>query len=400
MFAEASSIAPAVRLPFARAPDGRLRWARERRRDETCVCVGCAAPVVLRAGDVRRAHYAHTTRAPCSAETVLHRGTIEILAHEIESASRARRPLVARQACPDCDLVARRDLARLSDLRALREHTLAGPSGDTARPDLLVVRGDAPAYAVEVVVTHAPELAARAVLARRGLPIVIVRPSWDALATLELPLSSVSALGEVAIEGVRCPGWRHPPRSGSRCRGCGREGLVCTVQRWLGSVCWRCRSRVPFADVRLHDERAADDADGWDGQPFASARTLGAAIVPVATALGVLVTERWTYRAGAPEIVHACPECGSTQARAARGADGEPEAVVAVSWCRRCDRVEPLGVPRTQPGSRDPVAPSPRAAVTPATATTGAPPWHARAPRRPGRSSRGGGRTWGWSSRT
>lgn len=343
------SVAPAVRLPFALdAASGEIRWARERRRGERCVCVGCGVPVVLRAGEVRRVHYAHATEAPCSAETALHRGTIAILAAAIEDASARRRPLLAPSACRDCDLVAERDLARLPGLRALSERTI-GAGGARARPDLLVVRGPRPraVYAVEVVVTHAPEDEARAVWARCGLPCVIVRPSWEAVAALELPLRSLRALGEVAIEGARCTSWRHPPARGVPCERCGREGVVCTLQRWSGVACWRCGERVPHADVRLHDDDA-DVGDGWDGQPLASARTLGTAILPLARALGVALDERWTYRAGRDEIVHACPECGTAQPRAARGGDREPERVLAASWCARCRTLAPLAAPRTR----------------------------------------------------
>jgi hypothetical protein len=353
VLAPLSSIAPAVRLPFARAPDGSLRWARDRVREggASCVCVGCGAPVVLRAGDVRRAHYAHASRAPCGGETALHRGTIEILALEIERASRERRALLAPSACRDCDLRDDRNLARLTELRALREHVVTAPGEDgcteasTARPDLLVVRGSRPAYAVEVVVTHAPEEGARQVLAQRGIPIVIVRPTWDALTVLELPLASVSALGAAAIEGAPCHGWRHPPSRGVECAGCERAGLVATMQRWSGAPCWRCGARVPFADLRVHDERAADDCDAWDGQPLFGVDAVGPPAIAVAASLGVFLAERWTYRAGRHEVVHACPECGVTQARAARGAAGTPEAVAHVSWCRRCRDLVPLGAP-------------------------------------------------------
>lgn len=365
MLDQAPSIAPAVRLPFARAASGVIRWARERRRDEACVCVGCGAPVQLRAGDVRRAHYAHAPNAPCSAETALHRGTIEILAAEIESASRARRSLLAPHACRDCDVVTMRDLARLTDLRAVAEQVVAvSPGGPSARPDLLVMRGPArrPAYAVEVVVTHAPEEEAREVLARLGLPIVIVRPSWDALAALELPLGSVSALGHVVIEGARCAGWRHPPPERPRCPGCRRAGLACTVQRWRGDACWRCGVSVPFADVRVHDERTAGDVDGWDGQPLVSAASIGVTSILVASSLGVRLAERWTYRRGRVELVHACPSCGSTQPHPTRGTWREPEAVVHAAWCRRCSALEPMGAPRLAPKPR-PGSPRPPVAA-------------------------------------
>jgi hypothetical protein len=309
---------------------------------------------VLRAGDVRRPHYAHASVAPCAGETALHRATIEILATEIESASRSRRALLAADGCRDCDQVTMRNLARRHDLRAARERPLSH-AGQTARPDILILdpRSGRPVYVVEVVVSHEPDAGARSIFDALGLPMVIVRPSWDAISRLELPRESVDALGDVVIEGARCASWRHPPRRGARCDGCDREGTVCTVQRWTGSACWRCGELVPYIDLRIHDEHAIDDVDGWSGQPFATARTIGPAILPLASALGALLDQRWTYHSGKIEVVHLCSGCGATQGRPARGGRdaSAPEATAPVSWCPRCRRIEALGAPRARPTS-------------------------------------------------
>lgn len=359
MALDSPSIAPAVRLPVALAPDGSLRWARDRPRHEACTCVGCGAPVVLRAGSERQAHFAHSSRAPCSAETALHRATITLLAEQIERASRERQVLAAPQPCEDCDRVAIRNLARLPDLRALREHTVSS-RGRTARPDLVFIHGARRAYALEVVVTHAPEDAARAVMAELALPIVVVRPSWEAIAALSLPLASIAALGEARIEGAPCDGWRHPPARAPSCPSCGRQGARCTVQQWRGAKCWRCGGAVPFVDVRVHDESAALDCDGWDGQPIVHAATIGASLIPLAIALGASLAERWTYRTNRVTPEHACISCGATQSGPARGADAEPQAVLAASWCRRCRTIAPTGPPRSRPSAARCIAFNPR----------------------------------------
>jgi hypothetical protein len=326
---------PDVRMPFACGHDGALRWARDKRRDP-CVCAGCGADVVLRAGALRRPHYAHAAVLPCSRETALHRAAIAILSEELAAASRARRPVVHAQRCGVCGDVALRDLAAPPDLEVVPEL----PVASAVRPDLVARSGGRLRYAIEVVVTHAPEPGALAALRGLALPVVLVRPSWDALASLELPLASIAALGETSIEGARCRSWRHPPSRAPACGRCRGEREVVTMQRWDAAACWACGEAVPFADLRA----PLDEATSCE-RPV---RHLGRGARAIAAAIGVRLVRAWSYRSGRVELMHACARCGARHGRDVRPGAVAPSAVQHAAWCRRCDRLSPIGAPRTR----------------------------------------------------
>lgn len=69
----AENIAPdAFRVEWGKAPDGNFVRSAEAERGISYVCPSCEAPLVLKAGEVRRRHFSHKGGSGCSSESILH----------------------------------------------------------------------------------------------------------------------------------------------------------------------------------------------------------------------------------------------------------------------------------------------------------------------------------------
>lgn len=139
-------------VPIGYDSSGALVRPEDARRGEAYRCPGCGAPVVLRRGERRRPHFAHRGGEGCSAESVLHRTAKELVIELISNWKGADgpRPSVSRPCpSPGCDGGIVQDLP--DDVtHALPEVRL----GDGSIADVVLYRGESPAVAVEIVVTH------------------------------------------------------------------------------------------------------------------------------------------------------------------------------------------------------------------------------------------------------
>ncbi|WP_242344716.1 competence protein CoiA family protein [Anaeromyxobacter terrae] len=302
-----------VLLAWARDRDGKKVHAlrldpADRRRRAPFTCLGCGDELVPHLGKVRRPHFAHRAGSACpltAPETALHLDAKERLLALCEDAFAGRRRVTLLARCPSCRRAAPRDLAREGD-RALTEGAVGA-----LRADVLVLAGERPALALEVVVTHAVDAEKEAALAVAAVPAVEIdaRAEWE----------GEDAEG-VAVACLRSLGF--PP-----CPACAAEARA-DADRALGG------ERAEIAELEAYRARGF-----FGARPALPSVTPSAADAPLSSADRAALSERFR-----------CPACGSGELRfgeriarhlcpdrtdrpvAWRGYDG---TVVALSWWRR-----------------------------------------------------------------
>lgn len=172
------SIGPAAdwgsfRVPVGQAPDGSLVQASRASRERDYRCPGCASPLLLRAGPVRAAHFAHQNHGFCSGETALHQAAKLRIAQVLDRCRKGARTGAPRLKVPcsgwtspegvPCPWTCRGDAwLSLADL-AFDQVAVEPATSDGLRPDVLVLRQGLPVLGIEVLVSHAvdPAKAAR-----------------------------------------------------------------------------------------------------------------------------------------------------------------------------------------------------------------------------------------------
>lgn len=263
----------------------------------------------LRAGEHRRAHFAHRRGARCVAgETALHAMTIRAIADGLVSQSRRGRPYPMAITCDHCDAGRMANLAREPGLSVDVDRAVA----PEARPDILVRprsgAGDA-LFVVEVIVTHAPEEPALEAFKRLGLRVITVRPTWDALEGLRDGLDALEAgdgapkPGSVGLlSECRLP--RHLTDEAEqfrRCAECGADARVLTLEV-AEARCYRCSGRARVLDVHLRE-------DGRRVAVAAGAEELKG-VAAVARVMNVRLEKRFSKTAGANYLANVC-QCGA-----------------------------------------------------------------------------------------
>lgn len=186
--------------PVARGPAGLV--AIDQWHDGLEVaCVGCDRPMVAKRGSQIRWHYAHAADhedARCSAETVLHRTAKELVREGFAEAQRSDRPYVLHWPCPYCGV------QRSADVRAAWSSVEVERSlAPNTRADVACL-GRRPS-AIEVVVTHAPESATLDAYRAAGVPVFVVRPTWETVSDLR---REVRASEAHHVAASACPACR------------------------------------------------------------------------------------------------------------------------------------------------------------------------------------------------
>lgn len=139
-----------VYVPYGLDPSGRLVPPTEAAREVAYCCPGCASPLILRAGAVKRPHFAHDTQAACQPESLLHRTAKQLIAQVVSAwkAGAGPAPVVMRS-CVRCRHRVPQQLPAYID-GALVEHVV----DDRWRADVALVRGQEVIGIVEILVTH------------------------------------------------------------------------------------------------------------------------------------------------------------------------------------------------------------------------------------------------------
>lgn len=232
-------------VPVAFAPDGCLVRPSEARRGQRYRCPGCSADVVVRRGEHRRPHFAHRGGDGCSAESTLHRAAKHRLLQVIEEWKRAAgpRPCISRS-CPDY----RCDGGVVQDLPDDLTHAAAEVRLDDGTiADIVLFRGQMPAAAIEIVVTHrvGDDKASRMTLPWVELSAeeVLDRPYWW-VATQD------------GLQPFTCPACARRNEAGLRTLQEIRDRALLIADRlqvslpssppyhYAPHVCWRCGSEM------------------------------------------------------------------------------------------------------------------------------------------------------------
>ncbi len=270
-------------------------------------CVGCGGAMSLRAGEHRRAHFAHRPGATCVAgETALHAMAIRAIADGLVHQSHQGRPYPMAIKCDHCDVGRMADLAREPGLSVDVDRAVA----PEARPDILVRSGAGDTlFVVEVIVTHAPEESALEAFKRLGLRVIAVRPTWDALEGLREGLDALEAVDGAPKPGStgllsECRLPRHLADEAEHlrpCGECGADARVLTLEV-AETRCYRCSGRARVLDVHLRE-------DGRRVAVAAGAVELRG-VAAVAREMNVRLEKRNSKAAGTSYLANVC-QCGA-----------------------------------------------------------------------------------------
>lgn len=243
--------------PYALDGNNEVADAKTAPREQPYHCIGCSQPMILKRGQIQRPHFAHRSKSStCAPETVLHRMAKEAIRAGIEDALQHDRPYLMKWRCSNCGSINAGDLARTRPRHVVMEKPLEG-----ARPDLLIVgAGGKPLTVIEIVVTHKPEQSTLRVYTELGLPVIMVKPDWDAIDGLRQRLTQV----EVSVIGGPCR-WNCPPTEPAElCTQCSRPMKMHAIEIWRGDPCPRCGKQMVFMDIPKQSDRVARQLIRYD----------------------------------------------------------------------------------------------------------------------------------------
>ena len=303
-----------VLLAWARDREGRKVHAvriepEDRRRRAPFTCLGCGEELVPHLGKVRAPHFAHHPGSACpltAPETALHLDAKERLLALCEDAFAGRRQVTLLARCNACRRAAPRDLAREGD-RAVTEGAIG-----VLRADVLVLAGERPALAIEVVVTHAVDAQKEAALAAAGVPAVEidVREEWEREEAGAVALTCARSLGFPP-----CPACAAQARADvDRARG-GESAELAELEAYRARGLFAARAAIPSTPPAATHDAPLSDAD--------RAALAGRFRCPECGGSGLELGERIAR--------HACPGLDERPV-AWRGYDG---SVVTLSWWQR-----------------------------------------------------------------
>jgi ssDNA-binding Zn-finger/Zn-ribbon topoisomerase 1 len=201
-----SEIKRRLKLPFALRREQPVHISEVNSgKQNDCLCPECGKPLIAKKGSLITHHFAHDSRTTCNFETILHRVAKLLIRDAIARAIGEGKPLPVKWRCDYCKDEHSGNLVKKA--AAVKLEQALGP----VRPDLLLVSAsDTPIAAIEVVVSHPPEFAARRFYRENDIELLVVRIESEAhLATLRNPQSLHAASGTLCTRR-RCPTCRHP----------------------------------------------------------------------------------------------------------------------------------------------------------------------------------------------
>ncbi len=145
---------PPLKIPIAYDPTGAVVFAHAAPRGAGYRCPGCSGPLLLKAGPIRVAHFAHPPPTTCTAKTVLHQAAKQLILATVAAwcAGQAPAPVIKR-ACVSCPVSHDQPLpTRVT--QAVLEYRL--PTGHIV--DVALLAEDQCVAAVEILVTHAVDI--------------------------------------------------------------------------------------------------------------------------------------------------------------------------------------------------------------------------------------------------
>lgn len=266
----------------------------------------------------KRPHYAHKVKSPnCEPESVLHFGFKRLLSQRIQKHLDNKEPLPIKWQCTICDREHEGDL--LKKAARVEEELSLGP----CRPDIVLsTNADSPVWALEVVVTHAPE--ERTLNYYRQQRIALAR--FDLKSDTDLVKATAPVLLPDHVEQCVNP----------RCAKCMR--FKRNVVLWvIEGGCWKCGCVMPIAVVEGGESR---------GSTYAGPEHFTDAELKIARDYGCLIKDKYSRTQRRSYPANTCKECGAfagefhmfTQYIAPAGYGKlKHEKVDVGHYCERCD---------------------------------------------------------------
>jgi hypothetical protein len=138
------------RVPYGVGSDSQLRRPDDAAKGEPFSCPSCQCQLVLRAGQ-RRPHFAHKSSAVCTGETVLHQIAKMLVRDAVLRARAGLDTLTLEHPCVECRQLMSVPFPtdRITDVRF--ESRVA----NDRIVDVLLLEGEVPRFAIEILATHA-----------------------------------------------------------------------------------------------------------------------------------------------------------------------------------------------------------------------------------------------------
>lgn len=157
-----------LRVPLAVDREGRVHSPKNADKSREYFCPACQAPVILRQGQVLRAHFAHTASAICTQETIVHQTAKWLVQRSVSEwkEGRSTAPVLQRR-CQICGSMVSQPLPDKVE-KAVVEYRLV--NGLIA--DIALFAGEELLAIVEINVTHAVDNMKADRLDRLAVPFI------------------------------------------------------------------------------------------------------------------------------------------------------------------------------------------------------------------------------------
>lgn len=229
-------------IPYAFDEVGNVLFAESARRDTDAFCPACGGALLLRAGDIRRRHFAHKVDTQCSPESVRHKVAKRAIRHAMDGTS----PITIVMPCSGC-----RNQHSVSIPPGIFDHGAEEVRVGHFWCDVVGYRGDnTPALAVEVYATHHMGEHKESSLPLHWIEVdadeIIENPLiWRALKCRmkDTFCDSCASIRDAIHQ------WGIDPNSYVLAGSNMRSPFVATM-----SECWRCKASIPVF--------------WWDGVPY------------------------------------------------------------------------------------------------------------------------------------
>lgn len=238
-----------TKIPYALGPDGYLVPAEKAERGVGYCCPSCKCSVFLRKGEVRIAHFYHTSNSDCSGESVIHKTAKRLIVEAVEEISRGG-SVTLKLLCENCDAVTDRSVGRKRITRAVEEVVI----GD-CRVDVVAFLDEYPALCIEV--RNTSEVTCEKA---QGLDCYWIElDAYDVVNDNRLWRPVASALKPVLCESCKeearetidiLDKYGYPRGICSTVFRPGQSPYIVALEE-----CWKCKERIPVF--------------WWDGVPFA-----------------------------------------------------------------------------------------------------------------------------------
>ena len=153
--------------------------------------------MVAKRGKVRQPHFAHKQSISCSdPDTALHKTAQSLIIQSLDSARNSNEEYRLGYPCPECGESVSYNIALVvTDIRG--ESSVV----EGTRSDIVLYREDRNPIVLEIVVTHDLEPDTRNRYLESGLPVFLIKPTWDSLNALE---NSVIADATLNVDVIPC----------------------------------------------------------------------------------------------------------------------------------------------------------------------------------------------------